>query len=329
MATCLARAKPQGLCLSLSSRLQTDRCAWCIDRLYGESGRVGQQPSAIETRATVRPAWSHARSTTDIKTSHFHQKRWLSTSSPPVLQTSKANVGRGAAAATLFEPAKRRSTVELGTSYENFANETLATLFPGMKLDRVGGANDGGIDLRGWWLVPRSSSSSKTKQATQEVSSESTQERGPMRIRVIVQCKAEGKKCGPVHLRELHGTYTAQPRAATTLPSTDPSAPADSAYEETSPDAQVGILVSKMGFSKQANLVATSSPIPIILVHLSFPEDGEQQQQRGRPEDAGQTISILCNEALNKLLGARIEVRISRSASKQQPIVYLDNKRLK
>ncbi|PWN92718.1 hypothetical protein FA10DRAFT_224127, partial [Acaromyces ingoldii] len=151
----------------------------------------------------------------------------------------------------------KRSTVEIGTSYENLSRDVLSSLFPGMTLDRVGGAHDGGIDLRGWWLP-------------------STE---PMRIRVIVQCKAESKKSGPVHLRELHGAYTAQPRAA--------AAAAAAAAGEEAAGTQVGVLVSKTGFSKQATIVATAASIPMILVHLS---------------ELGEPVSILCNEALTQLL---------------------------
>lgn len=194
-------------------------------------------------------------------------------------------------AAWIDEAAPKRSTVEIGTSYENLSRDVLSSLFPGMTLDRVGGAHDGGIDLRGWWLVPP------------PVSSEPSTE--PIRIRVIVQCKAESKKSGPVHLRELHGAYTAQPRAA--------AAAAAAAAGEKAAGAQVGVLVSKAGFSKQATIVATAASIPMILVHLS---------------ELGEPVSILCNEALTQLLDARIEVRLHRSSSSERPVVYLDGRRL-
>lgn len=57
-----------------------------------------------------------------------------------------------------------------------FCNQRL-----GMSLRQVGGANDGGVDLRGHWDLP------------------------DRRFAVIGQCKAERKALGPRHVRELEG----------------------------------------------------------------------------------------------------------------------------
>jgi hypothetical protein len=49
---------------------------------------------------------------------------------------------------------KIQSPVEKGTLFELLTLHTLAKL--GMKLERQGGANDGGIDLKGEWKIPKS-----------------------------------------------------------------------------------------------------------------------------------------------------------------------------
>jgi hypothetical protein len=49
---------------------------------------------------------------------------------------------------------KLLSTVHRGTAFENRAL-SLLTEHMSMSLTRVGGSNDGGVDLIGWWWVPR------------------------------------------------------------------------------------------------------------------------------------------------------------------------------
>ena len=48
---------------------------------------------------------------------------------------------------------KLLSTVHRGTAFENRAL-SLLTEHMSMSLTRVGGSNDGGVDLIGWWWVP-------------------------------------------------------------------------------------------------------------------------------------------------------------------------------
>lgn len=76
----------------------------------------------------------------------------------------------------------RRTTVDIGRAFEQHSLAYLNAHFF-MDLAQVGGANDGGVDLRGWWRVPFK----------------------PRRIRVIAQCKAEAKPLGPRAVRELEG----------------------------------------------------------------------------------------------------------------------------
>ena len=72
------------------------------------------------------------------------------------------------------------STYYVGTLYEY----TVATILAryNMSLHRCGGGDDKGIDLRGSWSLPSGD-----------------------KLPVIAQCKAESRKLGPRHVRELEG----------------------------------------------------------------------------------------------------------------------------
>jgi hypothetical protein len=63
-----------------------------------------------------------------------------------------------------------------------------------MEMTQVGGAGDGGVDLRGWWTIPRTAGSESTSR----------------RLRVLGQCKAERKALGPRIVRELEGVMAHQ-----------------------------------------------------------------------------------------------------------------------
>jgi hypothetical protein len=64
-----------------------------------------------------------------------------------------------------------------------------------MSLTQVGGAGDGGVDLRGWWTIPKLGSTSMSE---------------GRRLRVLGQCKAERKALGPRVVRELEGVMAHQ-----------------------------------------------------------------------------------------------------------------------
>ncbi|EEB89062.1 hypothetical protein MPER_12892 [Moniliophthora perniciosa FA553] len=63
-----------------------------------------------------------------------------------------------------------------------------------MSLTRVGGKEDGGIDLIGWWWIPEGAKESNAVDFSRR-----------KRVRVVAQCKAEKKKIGPGYVRELEG----------------------------------------------------------------------------------------------------------------------------
>lgn len=75
------------------------------------------------------------------------------------------------------------STVARGRAYENACRNFLKH-FLRMDTERVGGANDNGVDLQGHWRL------------------------GGRNIYVIVQCKHTSKRLGPRIIRELEGTHS-------------------------------------------------------------------------------------------------------------------------
>jgi hypothetical protein len=86
---------------------------------------------------------------------------------------------------------KTQTTVEKGTLFEMLTLNTFSQL--GMKLQRKGGAGDGGIDLEGKWKIPRSNI---------------------IPFSMIIQCKCEAKKLGPNYLRELEGSLSRVPKSS-------------------------------------------------------------------------------------------------------------------
>ncbi|KAJ2896532.1 hypothetical protein GGI21_005036, partial [Coemansia aciculifera] len=78
------------------------------------------------------------------------------------------------------------STVESGTTYENYAISIFNRL--GARLERTGGAGDNGIDFRGLWTLP-----------------------GQQQFYLVGQCKYyERKKIGPSVIREWEGVMSRQ-----------------------------------------------------------------------------------------------------------------------
>ena len=54
------------------------------------------------------------------------------------------------------------STVQRGTAFE-YRALALLTKYMSMSLTRVGGSNDGGVDLIGWWWVPSKDHTTTTR----------------------------------------------------------------------------------------------------------------------------------------------------------------------
>ncbi|WWC95768.1 hypothetical protein V866_002634 [Kwoniella sp. B9012] len=212
---------------------------------------------------------------------------------------------------TILPKFRGRTTLDIGTSFEKHALKYLNNQLY-MDLRRVGGAGDGGIDLRGWWWLPRSPRMSGDMT---EAKNESVR-----RVRVIVQCKAEKKSLGPRNVRELEGVmgnlrFHSNPSSTSTLSLSSSSEPSDSSlnpYEE-----DIAILISQSGFTKSTMLYSTSSNIPLMLVHLPGGDPGAQSEHEAEEEgpfdDGGQEIevkSLWWNKALSEgVLGNEIELR--------------------
>ncbi|KAH9174705.1 hypothetical protein EDB89DRAFT_1848703 [Lactarius sanguifluus] len=145
-------------------------------------------------------------------------------------------------------PEKLLSNVHRGTAFEKRAL-SLLTEHMSMSLTRVGGSNDGGVDLIGWWWVPAE------KRGNWGLANR-------RRLRVLAQCKAEKRKMGPGYLRELEGVvYKHATTASGDLPHHD-----DAPVPAEPPP--VALLVSESAFTRGCLLAANASPLPSLLVHL-------------------------------------------------------------
>lgn len=199
------------------------------------------------------------------------------------------------------------STVLKGVTFENKSLRVLRDHLS-MSLRRVGGKGDGGVDLQGWWWLP---AECLKHLGVDELTNE-RQEATRVAVRVLAQCKAEGKKIGPRFIREFEGTIL---RNSAYLS-------ANELYDSPNRsvrNAVVGLFASTSPFTKASILQAFSSPIPLALVHLPQPLD----QSVAPPESVqANTFSpdilgtLLFNPALggaNGLLRGLVEPRWERS----------------
>lgn len=183
--------------------------------------------------------------------------------------------------------------MDRGTRFENSTLAYLSQKFPSMHLIRTGGANDGGVDLLGWWHI-----SPPTPDSTAPPFN---------RVRVVVQCKAEAKKLGPIHVRELKGVVNTA---------------------KTDDTAVMGILASSSGFSKQCLLQGLACDFPLLFLHLVAPTTSSQIEDDIPPA----CLSMITNDILaTKLLQSQIEIKhlISLDASGQKqsiPTLYMNGK---
>jgi hypothetical protein len=192
-----------------------------------------------------------------------------------------------------------------------------------MSLKRVGGKDDGGIDLLGWWWLPTTESLS--------TSSDTTSSLKRSRIRVIGQCKAEKKKIGPKYVRELEGVLF---RFFTMSGSIDIRNPLDSGsvesvHSETSQFPIIALLISESEFTKSAILRANSSPIPFFLLHLPAIDNPDATED----DDLGSLGMALCNPALcgtDGLLKGHLELRWERHefGGGGRPALWWGNRKL-
>ena len=211
---------------------------------------------------------------------------------------------------------KALSTVHQGTAFEE---RSLALLHKSMSmsLKRVGGKEDGGIDLLGWWWLPATNNSSLNHDIA-------TNRR---RIRVIGQCKAEKKKLGPKFVRELEGVLF----RFLTNPLDKPPDP-EFINPDTSQLPIVALLMSESEFTKSAILRANSSPIPFFLLHLPAIDNSDDTTE---DDGLGEMGMALCNPALcgtDGLLKGNMELRWERrglgGAGRGRPALWWGNQKL-
>lgn len=186
-----------------------------------------------------------------------------------------------------------------------------------MSLRRVGGKDDGGIDLLGWWWLPSTSHGGV--------------ERRRRRFRVICQCKAEKKKAGPKYIRELEGvlhryiSYDAHTSSA----SND--------LEKTPPGADkfplVALFISESPFTKATLLRAQSSPVPFFLLHIPpLPRQGGEEVENEEETRIGTAIWNPALGGARGLLRGEMEVRWERSLSRngdERPGLWWNGQKLR
>ena len=197
------------------------------------------------------------------------------------------------------------STVERGNAFEERSLKLLEQTMS-MSLKRVGGKEDGGIDLVGWWWLPHDAFEAPSTAISVE---------DRRRIRVVGQCKAEKKKMGPNYVRELEGVVF---RFLATSSDTTMDPPLRS---EICTSPVVALLISQSPFTKSTLVRAQSSPIPFCLLHLppvpvalhaNVPDAHDADSE---PAPVGHLGSALCNPALNGthgLLKGQMELRWER-----------------
>lgn len=272
--------------------------------LTAVSGRI----RAAEASSTSVPAFNWASCISRCaSTSTSPRRRTRSSPSPPSSPPSP----------TTSSPSPHDlSTVALGNLYEAYCLSLLTSALPGLTLQKVGGAGDKGVDLRGWWDLDAFQTAVGAPESL-------TDQGAPRRIRVLVQCKAskhgwesadEGstvghstaptspiKKLGPVILRELEGVLGRQRHHLARRMSLgdgdmeDADADADTSESEDlevaqqrparAPPTLIAILCSSAGFSKQT-MLQTMSQVEenIVLVHSPLPPFSPLASRETAPE---------------------------------------------
>jgi len=233
--------------------------------------------------------------------------------------------------------ALKMSTTHKGNAFEERSLKILEQTMS-MTLKRVGGKEDGGIDLLGWWWLPYDN-----HDVSKHPRPSSLFDR--RRIRVIGQCKAEKKKMGPNYVRELEGVmYRLLATGNSSSPSSLLATDSDAGILAGSPNSQipiVALLISESVFTKSTLLRAHSSPVPFFLLHL--PPVEERMISSHSPdngvlepvESLGSLGAAMCNPALcgsRGLLKGQMEVRWERhflgQESAGRPALWWQNEKL-
>ena len=187
------------------------------------------------------------------------------------------------------------SATHKGTAFEK---RSLALLEEhlSMSLKRVGGKDDGGIDLLGWWWLPLAYPRESVTSGLESLKGTCVSD-GRSRIRVIAQCKDEKRKAGPKYVRELEGVlyrYTVGahiPQASSPTTTPQPNDLSDSLHGQddhdklyrATVDPVVGLLISSAPFTKASMLRANSSSMPLVLLHIPPAPTGQMTVQKDDP----------------------------------------------
>lgn len=236
-----------------------------------------------------------------------------------------------------------QSAVHRGTAFEERSLKLLQDNLS-MSLRRVGGREDGGIDLQGWWWLPMAAPMISAGSAI--IGHESVGRTVRQRLRVVAQCKAEKKKISPKYVRELEGVMLRFFVSPTARPTT-PQAADNDVHTITDDVLQhhqfplVALLISESPFTKSTLLRAHSSPLPLFLLHIPPSSDGHAADIQGfenNPVASGigrgtHIGSAFWNPALagpRGVLGGEMEMRWERSLNGQysQPGIWWRNQRL-
>lgn len=243
--------------------------------------------------------------------------------------TTKLPRARAAASSvTRRTPSPAFSPTALGTAYENATRAFLSQPpFSIHGLLNVGGAGDGGVDLRGRWTWqppppplrlgghPAGFLNLANGASPHTLSARDQQEPVDNEARsqtwdVLVQCKAEKEHLGPAIVRQLEGSILADlarrnpPRRSLAPPPTPLAVPGG---RDTAP---IGILVGMSGFSRAAILHAQTSAVPIVLAHLTIRDIPQMIATRGERDVGVSLVSASVNKAFRGL----IEGAFSREA---------------
>ncbi|KAG8866278.1 hypothetical protein FRC20_008871 [Serendipita sp. 405] len=217
------------------------------------------------------------------------------------------------------EQDRPKSTVRVGTEFELRSLKLLRENLS-MDLSRVAGPGDGGVDLIGWWWLPRlphlpSDDSGGTSKVT--------------RIRVLAQCKAEKSKLGPHYVREMEGVMYrllhTHKMPSTGIEEADPSPLEREVANSLQPMPTVAMLASLSPFTNKAVLRAMSSPIPFILLHLPPQDTAREETSKSRADNKQLLPSLQWNPALASeqgLLKGQMDIRWQHTAEGGFPVIW-------
>lgn len=206
--------------------------------------------------------------------------------------TFEASLARRNFSASPNWASKPLPTVHRGTAFEERSLKLLRDNMS-MSLRRVGGREDGGIDLLGWWWLPDPSGSANSPRR---------------RIRVLGQCKAEKKKASPKYVRELEGVLHRF------LPSIHHHW-VNPVIAPSTLDPVVALLVSESPFTKSTLLRAMSSPIPFFLLHVPPLQESASEIEAEGIENIGMAVWNSALGGTHGVLEGRMEVRWERNLS--------------